>query len=176
MELKNILQFAYLMQEYDGVETEAIVRVTLQESGLDVTHFQGSPRKIGDACRLIRIVAGSRGTDSSAIVAKFSHNSHVNFKAKVALAQHFRAALHDHTRHFDLLVKLVERHYLEPAERIGAWSIPAISDQFRASRTRIEQAQAILSQHIDQLETVALDNLRRELEQKKLFNHATEVA
>jgi hypothetical protein len=171
MEIRNLLKFAYLMQEYDGEETESIVRVTAHECGLTASDIPcHAPRRVADICRRLIATSRHRGAETNALDARFSTDSHGSYYAKRALAQHFRAAMHDHTRHFDLLVKLVERHYIDEAERIGAWSIPAISNQFSAGQGRVQKAAGAISQHLSQLEIIALDNLRRDLERGSIFN------
>lgn len=175
------VHFAYAIQAYPAnpqSQMASVLRTLMRQCGhaddarQPSADFAGlTPVEIHGECGKIRDTVKNilSKEEAAALEAKFSPDSHAQHKAVVAVAQYFQAPMRKQVDNFDLLIKLVERHYTPVDVRGPEWSLRAIGDQFKCSKDRISRAAKLLEQHIQTLEIVALDNLRRELERKNVI-------
>lgn len=175
------VHFAYAIQAYPAnpqSQMASVLRTVMRQCGhaddarQPSADFAGlTPVEIHGECGKIRdtVQKSLSKAEAAALEAKFSPDPHAQRKAVVAVAQYFQAPMHHQVDNFDLLIKLVERHYTPEEVRGPEWSLRAIGDQFKCSKDRIGRAAKLLDQHIQMLELVALDNLRRELERRNVI-------
>lgn len=168
------VRFAFTLEQYPGAgwaKGWAPVYSALHEAGVERTELPTTATAqdlrntaiqtlLMMRCNLMRI-------ESMVLTAAFSRNCDARRDAVEALVPHFRKPLTRLISDWDLIGKLVRRHYIAARERGPSWDIGSISTEFKVAQSRVHRASQAIDQYARQLETLALASLQDMLTPKK---------
>lgn len=169
------IHFAYVIEQYPAGPKSSLsgaVRAATAEvsrSGIDFGNL--TPTEIHDECTRIRkaVTEYLPNHEAAALIAKFTHDRREKDGAIKAIGNHIGPALWGAINDRALIFAIVERHYIPEQDRTPAWSLRAMADKFKVSKDRVQRVARVFEQYAQQLETVAMDNLRRKFEEKSLI-------
>ncbi len=170
------VHFAFVIEQYPvgprsslaSAVRAAMLEVGESRSGID---FGGlSPLEIHAECQRITKALNDRlqRHEAAALIAKFSHDQQQKDVAIKNIATHIAPALLGAINDRQLLFKVVERHYIPDDQRGPQWSLRALATEFKVSKDRLHRVTKVLEQYAQQLEILALSNLRRAFEEQEL--------
>jgi hypothetical protein len=174
----HALRFAFALEHQpDAMSELTSVRMALAELGAAALrnvpwhHDPGALRKQGQD--LLHAVNGNlMRYEAATLIARYSRNWEDRRKAVVSLHSYYRTPLARLVDDFQLMERLVTRHYLAERDRGAGWSLAAISEQFGASKERLVRASEVIVNHAEHLEKSALVHLEAVLNKTKEESHA----
>lgn len=185
---EQAVHFAFIMEAYPATPRDTLATIRSIDAcrtgrPSDINFGSLTPSEIRSECAGIRrgVLAHLSSAEGCALVAKFSsRHARSEYDRTIALGvveHHFWPVVQKQWDDRNMFHTIVRRHYAQFERHDPTLTLRAIAAKHGVSKERVQRVARYFEGVLRQLETVALDNLRREFEQKGIIaereeNHA----